>query len=335
LFEKNWQINRLVSIFISFKTKMLVLTGASGQYQIDDSQPQKGKFGGFMPGIRQSDQLKVAAKRIALPQSADDQKKLAIIRQLQHKALAPTIDIILAGDVAYVIRPFLEGTSFKTVIKKSSIRKHLGTDFFVKATVYLLNGLQLLHENGLIHRDIKPSNIIICHPPGQSPKHWQPENVVLIDFEQACLYPITNRARSPFALVYSPPEQLLNHNWLVCPSSDLFSLTITLYELLAGSAPWVDCNAEILMNLQLTYPMKRPSGIDEQLFEILAKAGYKEPFPLPPKRLAPEVIEDILKKGVAKRYSSTNEIITDLENYLKQHPQKVHLSLWQRIISHK
>lgn len=314
---------------------MLVITGASGQYQIDDSQPQKGKFGGFMAGVRQVDQLKVAAKRIALPQSTDDQKKLDAILQLQHKALAPTIDIIPAGDVAYVIRPFLEGTSFKTVIKKSSIRKQLGADFFVKATIHLLNGLQQLHESGLIHRDIKPSNIIICHPPGQSPKHWQPENVVLIDFEQACLYPIVNRVRTPFALVYSPPEQLLNHNWLVCPSSDLFALTVTLHELLAGSAPWVDCNAEILMNLQLTYPMKRPSGINEHLFEILAKAGYKEPFPLPPKRLAPEVIEGILKKGISKRYSSTNEMIVDLQNYMKLHPPKVHQSFWERIISHK
>lgn len=314
---------------------MLVLTGASGQYQIDDSQPQKGKFGGFMAGFRSADQLKVAAKRIALPKSTDDQKKLDAILQLQHKALSPTIDIIPAGDVAYVIRPFLEGTSFKTVIKKSSIRKQLGADFFVKATIHLLNGLQQLHENRLIHRDIKPSNIIICHPPGQSPKHWQPENVVLIDFEQACLYPIENRVRTPFALVYSPPEQLLNHNWLVCPSSDLFALTITLYELLAGSAPWVDCNAEILMNLQLTYPMKRPSGIDEQLFEILAKAGYKEPFPLPPKRLAPEVIEGILKKGVAKRYTSVNELTADLQNYLKSHPQKIKQNWWQRMFSSK
>jgi serine/threonine protein kinase len=314
---------------------MLVLTSALGHYQLDDNQPQKGKFGGFMPGIRQNDHLKVAAKRIAPTNNAEELRKLDIIQQLRHKTLAPTIDVIHNSDAVYLIRPFIEGTSFKAILKKSGIRKQLGASFMVKAMVHLLNGLQLMHDNGLIHRDIKPSNIIIGHPSGQSPKYWQPENVVLIDFEQACLYPIANRARSPFALVYSPPEQLLNHNWLVSPQSDLFALTITMFEMLTGSAPWVDCNAEILMNLQLTYPMKRPSGIDEPLFEILAKAGYKEPFPLPPKRLAPEVIEDILKRGIAKRYTSAKEMITDLQNYLLQHPQHDHRSLWQRITHRK
>ncbi|PZX17295.1 hypothetical protein LX69_01610 [Breznakibacter xylanolyticus] len=98
---------------------------------------------------------------------------------------------------------------------------------------------------------------------------------------------------------------------------------VTLYEMFAGSAPWVDCNAEILLNLQLTYPMKRPSRIDESLFSIIARAAYKERFPLPPKRLAANVIEAILQQGIANRYPDAETMRNDLTKYLESHPMPI------------
>ena len=58
--------------------------------------------------------------------------------------------------------------------------------------------------------------------------------------------------KKPFALIYSPPEQLLKIPQLINETSDLYSLGIVMYELLAGKIPFQQSNPELLMNLQLT-----------------------------------------------------------------------------------
>lgn len=307
---------------------MLLLKGQKGTYKLSASDSTKGKFGGILRGERVEDRLAVSAKKLS--NSSTDTLLRQKIDQLNHPGLTPTLETIHHQGDTYLIRHFVEGTCFKTILKKHAIHKHLEPSFYAQATINLLRTLEYIHSQGIIHRDIKPSNIIVPHGPKQHPRTWSPAEVVLIDLEQACAFPSHEHARSPFALVYSPPEQLLNHQELVCPASDLFALAVTLFELLAGSAPWVDCNAELLLHLQLTYPMKQRPGIDQPLFEILAKAAYKEPFKLPPRRLANDVIVEILKKGIAMRYQSANEMRVALEDYLVANPSMAKRSLWDK-----
>ncbi|MFT3740030.1 MAG: protein kinase [Breznakibacter sp.] len=307
---------------------MLTVTGLEGTYRLTPQDAPKGKFGGILRGERIHDGLAVSAKKLPQATVPDQQSARQKVGHLDHHGITPTIETVEYQGDSYLIRPYIEGTCFKTILKKHAIRKHLEPLFFVKAAVSLLKTLEHVHSKGLVHRDIKPSNLILKHTPQQHPCTWNPSNIVLIDFEQACVYPAAEPSRAPFALVYSPPEQLLNHNELVCPASDLFALSVTLFELLSGSAPWVDCNAEVLMHLQLTYPMRHRPGIDEPLFEILAKAAYKEPFKLPPRRLADEVIVEILGQGIAKRYQSALDMRIELENYLNANPEIPKHNLW-------
>jgi len=144
----------------------------------------------------------------------------------------------------------------------------------------------------------------------------------LIGFEQASLLPCPVR-QIPFSLIYNPPEQLLNKGYLTNPTSDLFALGITLYETIAGKPPYQDCNAEILLNLQLSYPVKKPPSMNEQFFNILEKATYKEPFSKSPSLLSSEKIESIMLKGIQNRYQKADEMKEDLQEYVKTHiPQK-------------
>ncbi|PZX13535.1 protein kinase-like protein [Breznakibacter xylanolyticus] len=302
---------------------MLTLKGATGTYQLEHKNGKPGKFGGILTGNRLEDHLLVTGKLIPSPQSTYDQERLERLLNLSHPNLADTIEIISHEEQHYLVRRYYAGENLKTILSKSKYHKHLSPHFRIKAAIALLDGLAHMHQQGLIHRDIKPANIIVRYQPGTSPDHWDPTEVLLTDFEQSLALPVKGRERSPFALVYSPPEQLLNHTHLTGPQSDIFALGVTLYEMFAGSAPWVDCNAEILLNLQLTYPMKRPSRIDESLFSIIARAAYKERFPLPPKRLAANVIEAILQQGIANRYPDAETMRNDLTNYLESHPMPI------------
>jgi serine/threonine protein kinase len=309
---------------------MLTLKGEHGTYQLDDNVPKKGKFGGIITGRRVEDNLAISAKRIIYPITQQDHEKLNRIITINHPSLARTIEIVAADQSIFLIREFYEGSNLKTIFKKNSLHRHLSHHFFTKMAISLLEGLEQLHQMGLLHRDIKPANIIIRHSPGEHPRHWTPERAILIDFEQASVYPLTSASRSPFALVYSPPEQLLNHSELINASSDLFALSITLFEMLAGRPPYMDCNAEILLNLQLTYPLKNVKGVDPDLFNILAKASYKEPFPLPPKRLPQDRIIQILETGIVNRYHTAGDFKVNLERFILTHPEKPALPFWKK-----
>lgn len=331
--ESSVQTYVIKQILFSFKTKMLIIEGNTGTYKLETSGQKAGKFGKVMIGKRDEDQLHVIGKLIPPPTTTDEKKRLETIINIKHQNLAQTIEIIEHQEQFYLIREYYEGSSLKHIISKSNLRSKLSAKFFLKASCFLLEGLHDFHQNNLIHRDIKPSNIILRHTPDSNPMEWNPADVVLTDFEQSAIFPVNNRNRSPFALIYSPPEQLLNHNWLTCPATDLFSLAVSIYEMLSGKAPWVDCNAEILLNLQLTYPIKRPSGISEELFKVIAKAAYKESFPLPPKRLAPEVIESILIKGIDHRYQSALDMKSDLEHNIDTLQTITKHSIWDRLLS--
>ena len=293
------------------------IQGANATYRITKDQPhKKGKFGGITIYQSIEDNSLVSVKKI----SKSDFLDRIDLKDIIHPNLSETIEYVENNEGLFLIRRYYHGTDLKTIIKKRIKYNKLDSSFFIKAFAHILNGLSILHQHHIIHRDIKPSNIIFKHAPNASVKIWRPEDVILTDFEQAAIYPIKNRIRIPFALIYSPPEQLLNHNKLVSPASDLFALAISLYEAVAKKPPYEDCNAEILLNLQLTYPLKKPTKMDESLFEILKKAAYKEPFPLPPKRLAPNVITEILERGISKRYKKSEEFRTALNEYLKKLP---------------
>jgi serine/threonine protein kinase len=222
----------------------------------------------------------------------------------------------------YIVRNFVPGSNLKVLLTEKKKWRKVSEDFWVKGFINLLDGLQTLHENGIIHRDIKPSNIIIGHGEEQI-SDWKPENLKLIDFEQSLMLSSTDiEQRTPFALGYAPPEQLLNRNRLTGAWSDLFSLGVTLYEVLCHDKAFQYYDPEMMLHIQLNTPIINNGGLDEKLFAIISKATQKEPFRLPPSRLPIEKTDECIRKGIEKRYQSAFEMSDDLKKWVAETPIK-------------
>ncbi|MCQ2228139.1 MAG: protein kinase [Bacteroidales bacterium] len=288
------------------------LTGTKGIYILTGRQGGKGKFGGIWTGTTADGQKSVSVKCVekygqALPAI------MGRLMTVDHPNVAHTLDSWVCEDgCLYIVREYVKGTDLKTIFTTKELYRKVDEMKYVHAGLSVLKALQQVHGAGVIHRDVKPSNIVIPHGDGESPIDQDFSKAVLIDFEQCSTYPDTSDVRSSFALVFSPPEMLLKRNKLVCPASDLFALSISLFQLIMGKAPYSDCNPEILVNLQLTYPMKQPARMDDQLFAVLSKAAYKASFPRPPRQLQPTEVENILRQGIDGRYQSAEEMYDEL-----------------------
>ncbi|MDA1311780.1 MAG: protein kinase [Acidobacteria bacterium] len=143
-------------------------------------------------------------------------------------------------------------------------------------------GLQHAHDAQVIHRDIKPSNILVCRN----------GDVKVLDFGLAKrqLSAASDPGMRLGTIAYMSPEQALGE--AVDPRTDLWSLGVTLYELLKGHKPF--------------------TGQYEPA--VLYEVVHEEPPPLPnevPRGLAAIVVKLMAKKP-ADRFASANELISAL-----------------------
>jgi serine/threonine-protein kinase len=131
--------------------------------------------------------------------------------------------------------------------------------------------LEYAHQQGIVHRDIKPANIMLL----------KSGVVKVTDFGIAR---ITTSSRTATGTVmgtpsYMSPEQLAGKK--VDGRSDLFSLGVTLYELLTGEKPFTGESIATLMfkiaNERHESPRQYNAGIPEEVIQVIDKSLAKNP----------------------------------------------------------
>ena len=145
----------------------------------------------------------------------------------------------------------------------------------------------------------------------------------LIDLGQAkTTFTNFTDATKPFSIIYSPPEQVLHFHEMVNPSSDLFALGISIYELITNNNPYGSMHPEMLLHKQVSGDMEEDSKIPEALFKILQKATAKNKFPLPPNQMNVENQKRIVAEGMKKRFQNTKEMKDAIEEFLLSYSEK-------------
>lgn len=166
------------------------------------------------------------------------------------------------------------------------------------------DALQHAHEAGIIHRDIKPANLLLD----------QPDHVWITDFGLARL-PNDRDLTLPGDVVgtlrYMSPEQSSGKPWLVDHRTDVYSLGLTLYELLTGR-PAHDLTDH------------------HQLLRSITDAEPPRPRQINP--AIPADLETVLMKAIQKdrndRYSDAREFADDLQRFLDHRPIAAKRSTW-------
>ena len=186
-----------------------------------------------------------------------------VMARLDSPHCVRAIDMIETAGGAYLVQELVLGSSLEGVIGAAG---RLSGEQALGVVQGSLTGLAYAHSLGLVHRDIKPANILVDLD-GQSR---------LADFGLAA--PAGQATAAGLSLgtaAYMSPEQVLGVD--VGPGADIYASGVLLYELLAGTRPFVAADPVALMRLHLTKAPRPPRGVSRGLADLIMRCLAKEP----------------------------------------------------------
>ena len=221
----------------------------------------------------------VALKAIPIEKEFEDEEleeaRLRFFREaesagrLAHPNIITVFDAGEDKNLAYIAMEYIPGIPLTAF---TDPKKLLAPKRTLELCATTADALDYAHNQGVIHRDIKPANLMY------NPKEG---TLKITDFGVARMTD-NNKTKSGIVLgtpIYMSPEQLGAED--LTGHSDLFSLGVTLYELLAGEVPFHATNIAVLMTKITTddpAPIaNRRAGIPPSLDNILAKSLAKKP----------------------------------------------------------
>ena len=242
---------------------------------------------------------KVAIKIIRADALTNEHLTKRLIREAQsaakldHPNICAIYDVNEADSFTFIVMQYIEGETLAERMEREPLSLSSALTIVEQAA----EGLAEAHARGIIHRDIKPQNMMLAHR-GQ---------LKILDFglakQMVTSESVDNEAPTEMLLSkpghvvgtmpYMSPEQVQGE--LLTPSSDIFSLGIVLYEMLAGKHPFRDKSAAVTMSRIL-----------------LADPTPTEQFKT---HVSPELetlLSKMLRKDKATRYQSAQDFLTDL-----------------------
>jgi serine/threonine-protein kinase len=219
---------------------------------------------------------RVEAMKVLLPDLEGDaeladrfMREIKLQASLDHPNIAALHTALRLDNQLLMLMEYVEGVTIETVLRSGRIPIDKAIDY----TAQVLSALSYAHAHGVVHRDLKPANMIVT-----------PSGVVkLMDFgiaKMAADRKLTQTGRTVGSLYYMSPEQIKG---AVDPDprSDLYSLGISLYEMVTGARPFQGDSEYSIMAAHLETNPPPPIQVDPNLppalNEIILMSLEKDP----------------------------------------------------------
>ena len=219
------------------------------------------------------------------------QREARVVAKLRHPNIVQVFDFDTIDDQPYIVMEYIAGPSLSQYLKALHGKiGRLGLPLVGRLLTGVASALQYAHESGVIHRDVKPGNILLTSrsrqivPSAALPADFEP---ILTDFGLVRILSTSEQTtvgRIAGTPAYMSPEQARGDQ--TDGRTDIYSLGIVLYQLLAGHVPF---DGESTMSILLKHVNEPPAPI----------LGLSAPLQ--------NVLDQALAKNVADRFQTPNE----------------------------
>ncbi len=205
---------------------------------------------------------------------------------ISHPNIVSIFDVGEENGMYYIVMELIDGITLKKYIEdkgKLTVKEAVGI------TLQIANGLDAAHRNNIIHRDIKPQNILIARD----------GTAKVTDFgiaKAASSNTITANAMG--SVHYISPEQA--RGGYSDEKSDIYSLGVTMYEMLSGTLPFTGESAVAIALAHIQEDATPLAAIDGTI----------------PRGLS-NIVNKCMQKKTELRYPSASDLIADLKMFLQ------------------
>ncbi len=209
------------------------------------------------------------------------------VAMLSHPNIVQVYDVSTADNVNFIVMELIDGISLKQYMEKKGVLNWKETLHFA---MQIAKGLEHAHSRSIVHRDIKPHNVMVL----------KNGSVKVMDFGIARVMNKSNTLTKEAlgSVHYISPEQAKGGH--TDNRSDLYSLSVVMYEMMAGRPPYDGESAVAVAIQHINGGAPMPSTLNPNI---------------------PGGLEQIIMKGmsleVRDRYESATAMLHDMEEFRK------------------
>ncbi|NUQ73124.1 MAG: SUMF1/EgtB/PvdO family nonheme iron enzyme [Polyangiaceae bacterium] len=263
--------------------RLLPGTVLAGVYAVEDALGEGGMGVVYRARDLSRDRI-VAVKCLHTNLSGDAEvrrrfvREAKVLRSFTHPNVVATYDFIEHEHLLAIVMELVEGLTLVQYVEKWRGRMPLEEVAAIFGGV--LEAMDNAHKQGIVHRDLKPDNILV----GRAGSRMTPK---VVDFGIAKIlegttYTVTGAFLGTCR--YMSPEQVQRPE-IADHRSDIYSLGVTLYQLVTGRVPFEDGNHFALMMAHVSQKPPPPSahrqGLPEALERLILDALAKDPAARP------------------------------------------------------
>jgi serine/threonine protein kinase len=215
-------------------------------------------------------------------QLARFKREAEVIGDLKHPNIVHMVDYIVEDETPCLVMDYIEGPSLAAYMKALHERKQrIPIAVVAQILRAVASALDYAHSNGIVHRDIKPANVLLRSPSQpitlETPLPLDVEPILtdfgLVRLVDSTMHTTTGSVSGTPA--YMSPEQSRGEK--VDARTDIYSLGIMVYEMLAGAVPFqADTTFGMLMK-HINEPPPPIKGLSSDMNLLIDRALAKDP----------------------------------------------------------